>query len=60
MVNELVRNRDNPPWDVAIGIPEFYYTVLIEKDVLYCPGIKIDGVPADRVLGPARVRLPAG
>ena len=24
MVNELVGNRDNPSWDVAIGIPEFY------------------------------------
>ena len=52
MVNELVRNKDNPPWDVAIGIPEFYYTVLIEKDVLYCPGIKVEGVPADEYWDP--------
>jgi len=30
MANELVRNRDNPPRDVA-WVPEFYYTVLIES-----------------------------
>ncbi|MEZ0318945.1 MAG: extracellular solute-binding protein [Pyrobaculum sp.] len=52
MVNELVRNRDNPPWDVAIGIPEFYYTVLIDKDVLYCPGFKIEGVPQEEFWDP--------
>ncbi|WP_287069446.1 extracellular solute-binding protein [Pyrobaculum aerophilum] len=52
MVNELVRNKDNPPWDVAIGVPEFYYTVLIDKDVLYCPGIKIEGIPQEEYWDP--------
>ncbi|ACB40020.1 thiamine ABC transporter substrate-binding protein [Pyrobaculum neutrophilum] len=52
MVNELVRNRDNPPWDVAIGVPEFYYTVLVEKGVLYCPGFKVEGVPAEEYWDP--------
>ncbi|ABO07651.1 thiamine ABC transporter substrate-binding protein [Pyrobaculum calidifontis] len=52
MVNELVRAKDNPPWDVAIGVPEFYYTVLIEQGVLYCPGLKVEGVPAEEFWDP--------
>ncbi|MGB9705072.1 MAG: extracellular solute-binding protein [Pyrobaculum sp.] len=52
MVNELVRNRDNPPWDVAIGVPEFYYTVLVEKGVLYCPDLKVEGVPREEFWDP--------
>lgn len=47
-----VRNRDNPPWDVAIGVPEFYYMVLIERGVLYCPGFKVEGVPAEEYWDP--------
>ena len=52
MINELVRNRDNPPWDVAIGVPEFYYTVLIDRDVVFCPSVKIEGVPAEEFWDP--------
>ncbi|MEM1636914.1 MAG: thiamine ABC transporter substrate-binding protein [Pyrobaculum sp.] len=52
MVNELVRNKDNPPWDVAIGIPEFYYTVLVERGVLHCPKLSVEGVPPEEFWDP--------
>ncbi|MEM1663559.1 MAG: thiamine ABC transporter substrate-binding protein [Pyrobaculum sp.] len=53
MVNELVRSGEAPPWDVAIGIPEFYYTILVERGVLHCPGIRIEGVPQEEYWDPS-------
>lgn len=54
MVNELVRAGESPPWDVAIGIPEFYYRQLVDRGLLYCfKPANLGEIPSGEVWDPS-------